>query len=1076
MELIYHTNLLSFNKFVLCGTHNVGEAHNKLITLYHNSNLRKGGNFPHAYPPSSARYTCTRVNMASIINYMIGFIIKVLCFIFIFSFLLWWGSSEAYAATYNIDILSSGAFSPDSRTINTGDTVTWTNTGTTGDGNSIAGDNHTQHLVYPDPQCDPGDDSNAVGCWDGKPHPMDGGEVYSFTFMIGGTWDFHNHTNKPGPNDGILTVTDLNAPATTTDLAASSPQDTSINLTWISPGDDVGATGNFGTPTTYDVRYSTAVITDANWSSATPVTTGEPTPQAAGATETMTVTGLSDGTTYYFALKTTDDNTNTSSLSNVRNLATTGAASPSGGGGGSADSIFPGIINDLSATAIDEKTVELIWSAPGDDGLVGTASFYDTRYNTEEITIYTWTASTQVANEPLPKPVGTIQSMRISNLLPETTYYFALNSTDDRGNEAKFSNAAIAETLPAPDITGPYAITDLTAATPILTSIELAWTAPGDDGDMGKAARYDIRYATTSISKENWVSAIPFVNIPPPMEAGLSENLTIPGFIHEKTYYIAIKTSDEAGNESGISNPISFTIPPLLEKSAATITPQDGKHITATIDEGVIFRIEVPPAAVSQDATFRISPVDKTSKVAAYAVSKVPPAKNIFGRHVFDVTAEIPGVSLVALLKNITLTFTYGELQFGDFKGKITEVHYYDEIGEIWIPLETTINSEINNLTSLVDRVALFSVLTEEDTIPPPAPTLARTKALGEGRIQITWTNPTEDFSHAKIYRSEILGELGEIRVLRVLGSGFTDTGVVDGNTYFYTVRSVDAAGNESENANQAGAYAIGTSSALANLIRAEGQPEVYVITGGKRRHIPNAQAFVAEGYVWDNILAVPKAHAEAYLVANLLRVKGDYKVYAVERGLKRHIPNPESFNSYNYKWEDIIEITEAQLAGYKDAVLVRALDDFKVYLLEGNTKQWIKTAQDFNNAGYGWNEVLDVSRTELESYTTKDEEAIAKKVPITVDVFILKDRGPFSSSTVTIAKGDMVRWINNDSRIRNVSSNVHPLHTLYPPLNLGDVGAGETVSFTFDTVGTYKYHDHLYTEHDGTVIVSEEK
>ena len=115
---------------------------------------------------------------------MTGFIAKILIFIFALSSLMWWGSSEIHAATYNIDILPSGAFSPDSRTINTGDTVTWTNTGTTGDGNSISGDNHTQHLLYPDPQCDSGDDSNAVGCWYAKPHPQDGGDIYSFPFML----------------------------------------------------------------------------------------------------------------------------------------------------------------------------------------------------------------------------------------------------------------------------------------------------------------------------------------------------------------------------------------------------------------------------------------------------------------------------------------------------------------------------------------------------------------------------------------------------------------------------------------------------------------------------------------------------------------------------------------------------------------------------------------------------------------------------------------------------------------------------------------------------------------------------
>jgi len=640
------------------------------------------------------------------------------------------------------------------------------------------------------------------------------------------------------------------------------------------------------------------------------------------------------GTTYYFALKTTDDNSNESSLGNVPSLTTSGASTPATPSSGisAADFIFPEVINDLSATAIDEKIVELVWSASGDDGLEGTALFYDARYNTEEITIDTWTASTQTINEPLPKLAGASQSMRIFDLSPSTIYYFALNSTDDGGNESKFSNVAIAETLPAPDITAPYAITDLTAATPTLTSIELVWAAPGDDGDIGKATSYDIKYATTSISEENWTSAVSFVNVPAPNEAGSIEKLTIPGFIHEKTYYIAIKTSDEEGNESGISNIITFTILPLLEKSVATITPQDGGDITAATSEGVNLRIDIPPGAVLQDTTFKISPVDKTSEAAADAVSKVSPAKNIFGRHIFDVIAEIPGVILVTLLKNVTLIFTYGELQFRDFRGKIPEVHYYDEVGGIWIPLETIINSEANSLTSLVDRVVLFAVLTEDDTVPPPAPTLIRTKALGEGKINITWTNPTEDFSHIKIYRSEVLGELGDIRALKVFGSEFIDTGVVDGSTYFYTVRSVDTAGNESENTNQAGAYAIGTSKDVkviireledGDLIRGPDGIKVYIInSNGYKRHIFNPAVFNMYGHFrWGDVRDVSQEVFGSYTTSDLYRADGDPKVYSVEEvdeasgiAVKHHIEmTSEQFILSAYDWAQIFIINSEE-------------------------------------------------------------------------------------------------------------------------------------------------------------------
>ncbi len=107
-------------------------------------------------------------------------------------------------------------------------------------------------------------------------------------------------------------------PAAVTNLATSSPTSSTITLTWTAPGDD----GNTGTATSYDIRYSTSTINDANFASATQVP-GEPSPAAAGTNQNVTVTGLTPGTTYYFAMKTSDEVPNVSALSNVASGTTT---------------------------------------------------------------------------------------------------------------------------------------------------------------------------------------------------------------------------------------------------------------------------------------------------------------------------------------------------------------------------------------------------------------------------------------------------------------------------------------------------------------------------------------------------------------------------------------------------------------------------------------------------------------------------------------------------------------------------------------------------------------------------------
>jgi len=132
-------------------------------------------------------------------------------------------------------------------------------------------------------------------------------------------------------NIAVKTTTgDLTPPAAIADLAVTTVTGTSIAVRWTAPGDD----GNTGTATSYDIRYSTATITNANWASATP-TTGEPLPTAAGTQQTFTITGLQGSRTYYIAMKTTDNASLISGLSNV----------PSGN---TSDTVAPAPVRDLS--------------------------------------------------------------------------------------------------------------------------------------------------------------------------------------------------------------------------------------------------------------------------------------------------------------------------------------------------------------------------------------------------------------------------------------------------------------------------------------------------------------------------------------------------------------------------------------------------------------------------------------------------------------------------------------------------------------------------------------------------------
>ena len=87
---------------------------------------------------------------------------------------------------------------------------------------------------------------------------------------------------------------DTTNPAAISDLAVSTTTVSSVSLTWTAPGDD----NMTGTSTSYDLRYATTTITNSNWDSITQAE-NEPTPQIASSTETITISGLEESTTYY---------------------------------------------------------------------------------------------------------------------------------------------------------------------------------------------------------------------------------------------------------------------------------------------------------------------------------------------------------------------------------------------------------------------------------------------------------------------------------------------------------------------------------------------------------------------------------------------------------------------------------------------------------------------------------------------------------------------------------------------------------------------------------------------------------
>jgi hypothetical protein len=341
-------------------------------------------------------------------------------------------------------------------------------------------------------------------------------------------------------------------PEAVTDLAAGNPDWFKLDLTWTAPTDYP-----LGPVAAYDIRYSTDVITEANWASAASCGCS-PGVVEPGQPQTATARNLSASTTYYFALKSRDAGGKWSALSNVAS----GTTNP-------IDVVPPTDVTNLSYSGVQANRVTLAWTATGDDGMVGVADRYDVRYATEPLSEANWDTASQADAEPMPKTPGMVETFILRGLTPVTTYYVAVKVGDEVPNFSPISNV-VAFTTPVADLTPPDAVTDLRLTGTHIKAAFLTWSAPVDLGGTG-CGEYDVRYSTSPIDASNFDAATPVSGEPAPGTPGTKQTLTVSGLLPDTLYYFAVKTADNAepANVSALSNVVSgTTMPPVAPVKA----------------------------------------------------------------------------------------------------------------------------------------------------------------------------------------------------------------------------------------------------------------------------------------------------------------------------------------------------------------------------------------------------------------------------------------------------------------------------------------------------------------------------
>jgi len=209
-------------------------------------------------------------------------------------------------------------------------------------------------------------------------------------------------------------------PSAVSNLATSNISQTSSVLTWTSPGNDA----NIGTATRYDIRYSASNITESNWANATQFA-GEPLPQLAGTSQSYTVVGLTPNTTYYFALKTSDEVPNISALSNVVSATTIAyILSNSGDVEGvplAIDTTPPTVPSNFTGIS-SENYISLVWNNPSE------ADFTRVLIVKKENSAPTSKTDGTVVYE------GNLEEFKDTNIISDKTYYYSIYAYDTKPN------------------------------------------------------------------------------------------------------------------------------------------------------------------------------------------------------------------------------------------------------------------------------------------------------------------------------------------------------------------------------------------------------------------------------------------------------------------------------------------------------------------------------------------------------------------------------------------------------------------------------------------------------------------
>ncbi|HRH31435.1 MAG TPA: fibronectin type III domain-containing protein, partial [Candidatus Paceibacterota bacterium] len=360
---------------------------------------------------------------------------------------------------------------------------------------------------------------------------------------------------------GIITqtgVSDTSAP-TISSVAVSSITATGATITWLT--DEAGSTYvDYGTTASYGTSTSE---TDTS-------------PRVLS--HSVTLSGLTGGTTYHFSAKSKDD-AGTPNIGSSSDATFTTTAAP--------DTTAP-VVSNIASTPT-HNSVQITW-----DTDEASSTFVD----------YGTTASYGTTTSEIDtSPRVTSHSVSISGLAAATTYHYRLNSKDAAANNGQSTDQTFT-TSAAPDVTAP--VISSVSSTPGGTSAVITWTTDEVSSSVveyGPTASYG-----TSTSEADTSPRV------------TSHSVTVTGLSEQTLYHFRVKSTDASTNlATGSDN--TFTTTDITAPTISTIVASpthNSVQITWSTNELASTIVSYGPTASYGTTT---SETDTSPRVTSHSVT-----------------------------------------------------------------------------------------------------------------------------------------------------------------------------------------------------------------------------------------------------------------------------------------------------------------------------------------------------------------------------------------------------------------------------------------------------------------------